>query len=159
MVNRLEHVADRWLLLAEDQEHAADFYTITARQHDANVGIGISSITGTLGPALIIPTESIWIIGFNCDVTTLEINRAAILNHVRYESTFFAFANDAADPPFLAIFETGVVAIDALGQRLWQVSTDIITTFDRVDERLHLQQFDGPALILDVNTGQSSPAA
>jgi hypothetical protein len=156
MVKSLERVAAKWRLLAEEQEHANDFYTIVSARDSLTFGIGMSSVSGTLGPALIIPTPDIWILGYNMDVSTLEMGTLTIMGHVKYESTFFAFANEGPEPPFLAIFETGVVGLDGTGRKLWEHATDIIIDFQRSGQSLNLAQMDGPPLRLDISTGQVS---
>jgi hypothetical protein len=155
MLSFLSQAAARWRLLGEDEEHAATFFSILAAGRDS-AGIGICSISGTLGPSLAV-TFSVWMLGYNRDVTTLQMADLTTMGHVRYQTPFYAFANERPEEPYLAIFETGVVALDARGGKLWEYSTDIITRFERAGSRLLLRQMDGPEIAIDTISGQ--PAA
>lgn len=153
MLNYLTRVASNWRLLGEDEEDATDFYTILGDGKEPT-GIGISSVIGTLGPAVVVPIPRVWIIGYNHDVTCLQIAGLKVLGQIRYETPFFAFANEVPEEPYLAIFETGVVAVDANGRKLWARATEIITHFERVGSRLLVRQMEGPDIAIDVTSGR-----
>lgn len=154
----LESAATRGVLLGSDCEVAEAYYCIRISDScGTTTEIPLISCGAGIKPAWLLRPHAL-LLGFNRSVAAFALNDFHLIELVKLPWLFRRFFTDPSLlslPHVLIDCEVAVMAVDALGQVIWTVETDIIEGHTVVGNQLEIRAMDGSCLVVDPLTGMS----
>jgi hypothetical protein len=145
------------LLLGRDAEYITDFHSVRIDYNGSDsFGIGIYSEGHGLEPHLLVKSDKL-IIGFDTQVTGIDIIRRKPDFQIRLNSLFRSFILLKQHRIILILHETGVVAVTEKGQELWSFDEDIIEDYSIDKQSLFLEFSDTESVRLNIISGELIP--
>lgn len=101
-----------------------------------------------------IDDNSALLIGHESQIDFVSIQTARILWTVKVDSVFFQFKRLQKINSIIVIEETGMFALDQAGNRIWSLSTDIITDSEIEDSYVKIKTIEEDELKVSSRTGE-----
>lgn len=100
--------------------------------------------------------QSIFILGHESEIVAISALDSNILWKVKLDSVFFQFQKVHIEKIIIVIEETGVLALNLLGKKLWSISTDVIVDYQITDSFVFISTFDDQRYSISVRDGRLS---
>ncbi len=146
------------ILLGEDAEPEHKFYSALVRPQTSGLhylGIGICSEGHGLKPHLLMQPElDIILLGYNQEVTGINIKNREVAFQIKLNSLFYYFLPLKERGIVLIVQEVDVTAITDSGKELWRYGKDLITQAAVEGEKLYLNFMDENPTCLNIISGE-----
>lgn len=164
MLEYLGQFDPKFILLNKEPEYKADFYSVivhlnyfartsSQKPKETHLGIGLhSEIVGIMPHLLWLPPEEI-IIGFDCSVAGIKINKREISFRIDFDTPFRSFLLLDSPKVLLVFNEIGVVSLGENGSELWRYEKDVITDCVIESNIMTLSFLDSPSVRIDLLNG------
>lgn len=144
------------IILGIDAKQESQFYVIKAALVDKeSLGIGIIFEGHGLKPQILVDAVSNKLmLGFNNEVVIVNCPKKTIESRIILNSLFYEFVLLNELKIIIVIQETGVLALNEEGKKLWKHDSDIIENHKIVDGVLHLDFMDSESIALAIPDGK-----
>ena len=136
------------MVIGHDLDHIVEAFSVRFERCTLWVATEVP-----IAPQLWLVAEDLLLIGCNREVYGVRLRACSIAFQVDLDGgPFVQFATESLDRR-LVICETGALAIDDRGHKLWSYHADIVTRWQLLDGKLRLEFLDEPAAVVDVEKG------
>lgn len=157
MVEFLSRCEAGYILLGENQEQEAEFFSVTIYLEYAALrrfGIGICSQGHGILPCIFLqPEASRLVFGYNEEVVGVYLPDRTIVFSLSLDSLFHSFLPLYDRNMMLIFHEIGVVARTFDDRPLWNFSKDVITRATIEADVLRLEFMDSPTVHIKLDDG------
>lgn len=159
LLEQLQSCDQGSILLGKEFEEPAEFYTLII--HHANTrhsfGVGILCPGYGLRPHVLpLAAERSILVGFANRIAGVRIDTRGLEFQHNLDALFYGFIPVPSQGVVLAVIETGAVAVDPAGRKLWTHTEDIVTDWRTDGEWLDLDFLRAGSVRLHVRTGAVS---
>lgn len=145
------------LLLGSEAESASEYHSLAIYPRGAVGGrfaVGVITQTPDLPPHLLLkPQRNLLLLGFNSEVVGIGLPERTVRFQHTCDWLFTHFLDAPAADVTLALYEVGLLALDADGRELWRKTTDILVDWKLDGDTVRLEQMEAGRLVLDLRTG------
>lgn len=151
------------ILLGEYADSEQNFYSALVHFQWLGIhyfGIGICSEDNGLSPhMLLLPESDIILLGFNREVSAIDVKKRGIAFRIELYYLFSCFWQIKEHGLILCFHEIGVVAIGVDGRERWRYSQDIIEDAVVAGDKLQIEFMDKSSVCLDILSGAKAELA